>query len=253
MHLGWSVSSVLAILLAIVIVKDYIETRPQPLHTVSAAILPIDVEEFVSTDVCDWFIDYTERSIDAALSISVGNSYWNSRVIYPSDMHEEPLKALKELVYRVMETVGRHYGLDKRSLYVDTVVLARMREGDSVDWHADNAYFPNCAPNYAAHRTYSAVIYLNGHDSDLARRFTGGIFQFYTRQHQPIVPRAGRMIAFGAGCDYFHRATPVESGSRYTIAMWFTDRSDKANAHFHQPSPPPPPPMSPVFPKAHRS
>lgn len=194
------------------------------------SINPIDVPNFLALLECAQLIESAEKNINNALSISIGNSYWNSRVVYPSDIDKETLSRMRDVVTEIARMLRKHYQLDDWiQLYLETLVFARMREGDSVGWHADNAFYPDCTPNYAAFRTYSAVIYLNGDES-----FTGGLFQFYARQNETIVPHAGRMLAFGAGCDYFHQATPVASGTRYTIALWYTDRLEKANKYFHE-------------------
>lgn len=211
---------------------------------VAPPINPIDMPNFLHPSECAELIAHAEHSITSASSISVGNSYWNSRVVYPDGIAPDVLHRLRQLTLDIAHMIRRHYQLEPWiQVYLDTLVLARMKQGDGVDWHADNAFFPDCKPNYVDFRTWSAVVYLNGHDGvrGVASEpsFTGGLFQFYARRNETIVPHAGRLLAFGAGCDYFHRALPVESGTRYTIALWFTDRLEKANPHFHGAGAPP--------------
>ncbi len=37
-----------------------------------------------------------------------------------------------------------------------------------------------------------------------------------------IVPKPGRLVAFGSGCDYVHGVTKITQGVRHTYAGWFT-------------------------------
>jgi hypothetical protein len=208
----------------------------KPTHT--NFIEHIDIPSFIRPEECLQFIEETERALKTAVSISHGNSYWNSRVVYPGDIAPDKLHRIKQLVVQIQDITRSHFRLPEwERLYVDALVLSRMKQNDSVGWHADNAFFPNCDANYASQRTWSAVLYLNGHDGvrGVAEepKFAGGVFQFLRRMPEEIVPHAGRLLIFGAGCDYYHRATPVESGTRYTIALWFNNRRDMASPQFH--------------------
>jgi len=105
------------------------------------------------------------------------------------------------------------------NLYADSIQLKRWLPGESLGWHADNAY-PDGKPNYVPHRIASAVVYLTTADPK-----DGGATEF--RSGALILPRAGLGLAFGSGLEHVHRVRTVNT-ERWTMPMWFTTDKDKA-------------------------
>ena len=70
-----------------------------------------------------------------------------------------------------------------------------------------------------SHRDYSAVLYLN-------ENYIGGR-TFFLEDDYNVVPKTGKLILFTSGKDHIHGVNEVISGSRYTMALWFTKTRDK--------------------------
>lgn len=162
---------------------------------------------------------WVDAALDKGAAVSHGNAYWNDKIAYVTTASPPHIQTI---VFFVVHAASRYmrtmYGHD--DIYPNTVSVARMGVGGGVPVDADNAYYPDCTgPHYSHMRTFSSVTYLSTH----ARDFTGGVFQFKTG-NITITPTCGTTLLFGAGCDYYHRATPVQSGTRYSIAAWFTDK-----------------------------
>jgi len=109
-------------------------------------------------------------------------------------------------------------------VYPETVILARLRDGQGHVWHADNVRrgSDGWLPNHTPHRDFVGLLYLN----DVA---AGGRLQFRRSDVGGVVPAAGLYVTFPCGADYVHRVEAVVEGDRFTLAMWFT--VERAHAH----------------------
>lgn len=94
------------------------------------------------------------------------------------------------------------------SLFVEFSALISWQPGSWIDKHKDNG------KPYLAQRHYAAIVYLN----DVEKDFNGGVFEF--GDGQQVHPKAGRLLTYSAGD--IHCVTPVTSGERFTVALWFT-------------------------------
>jgi predicted 2-oxoglutarate/Fe(II)-dependent dioxygenase YbiX len=100
----------------------------------------------------------------------------------------------------------------------DGVMINKWPTGMELGLHADNAFYPSREPNYTAWRSYSGVFYLNGD-------FEGGEFYFGDHEHgdtKVIKPVANSLIVFRSGLCSTHGVKRVESGTRWTVPLWFT-------------------------------
>ncbi|XP_037071749.1 prolyl 3-hydroxylase 3-like [Pollicipes pollicipes] len=112
--------------------------------------------------------------------------------------------------------------------------------------HVDNCLlFDNgtCSRGKGAyiHRHYSAILYLNDN-------FKGGEFVFARDliDRKPVVrvrAHCGRLVGFSAGTENPHGVLAVTAGTRYALAMWYTEtaaqREDEkmvAELYLHDPS-----------------
>jgi len=109
-------------------------------------------------------------------------------------------------------------------VYPETVILARLRDGQGHVWHADNVRHgaDGWLPNHTPHRDFAGLLYLN----DVAG---GGRLQFRRGDADDVVPVTGLYVTFPCGADYAHRVEAVVEGDRFTLAMWFT--TSRAHAH----------------------
>ena len=91
----------------------------------------------------------------------------------------------------------------------DSFRLVVWNEGDSGDLHSDDI---------VPWRKYSSIIYLN-------HNFVGGYTDF-PNQSVAIQPREGLAVLFEGNSNYPHRVTEIASGTRYTIASFWTDQDE---------------------------
>jgi hypothetical protein len=139
-------------------------------------------------------------------------------VVYWPHFRDEPYAA--RLVPRLAEDCLRHIDQQLRpaeQLYPETVILAAMGVRGHHDRHADNCQQNeegDWVPNHTPHRDVTAICYLND-------EFEGGEI-FFERAQLTIKPRRGLLLAFPSDSHHVHEVFPVRSGTRYTMAIWFT-------------------------------
>jgi len=173
--------------------------------------------DFLTQDVIDRLRDYVDQNIKFSNAVSKGNSYWDKRIIYYTAIEDPEVKLMmKIVVYRVSHRIRSFFNVSE-PVYPETLSLGEWTPGMILQSHGDNSYYPSGEPNYTPRRTWSAILYLN-------EKFEGGKFYFVGNGTLNLIqPRPGLMIGFGAGPDYFHGVTKVESGRRFTINMWFSN------------------------------
>jgi len=66
----------------------------------------------------------------------------------------------------------------------------------------------------------------------LNQEFEGGTLQFTKGLCEVISPETGKLVAFTAGLQDTHQVNTVTSGTRYTLACWFTDSEAHAIHEF---------------------
>jgi len=125
-----------------------------------------------------------------------------------------------EIVPRLVEECLRNIDSQLRftePLYPETVILAAMGPGGRHGRHADNCRQNergDWVANHTPHRDVSAIYYLSD-------EFEGGEIVFGS-QPLTIKPRRGLLMAFPSDAAHLHEVLPVRSGTRYTMAVWFT-------------------------------
>jgi len=109
---------------------------------------------------------------------------------------------------------------------------------DSHPVHADNCCHrgQHCLPEPACTpwRSYSAVLFLHGHEEKSGIGFEGGEFFFTPSWSMPrhkrvrVTPNAGRMVAFRAGPENLHGVEAVLRGRRCALLVWLTNEVHRA-------------------------
>jgi hypothetical protein len=108
-------------------------------------------------------------------------------------------------------------------VYPETVELAALGAGGRHPQHSDNSELDEdgaWVPNHTPQRAVSALYYLND-------AFAGGEIVFET-QGLVVRPRPGLFLAFPSDERFVHEVLPVTAGRRYSLAIWFTGRSELA-------------------------
>jgi 2OG-Fe(II) oxygenase superfamily len=124
---------------------------------------------------------------------------------------------------RAQKLVADFYNVGD-DLVLEFTLYSEMRTGDSHPLHADAETVVSegrWRPNHTPWRHSVALLYLNTCGLD----FGGGVLVLpYLRKRIP--PRVGTMVGFPATHDYCHEVTPIEWGTRRTLAMWMTTDPD---------------------------
>jgi 2-oxoglutarate-Fe(II)-dependent oxygenase superfamily protein len=119
---------------------------------------------------------------------------------------------------KLRDSVGNllsaHLGL--HGLHPEYTAYKCVYAGGAQPLHADNVTAKG-KPNHTYWRDATAMLYLN----DGVRDFQGGTLRF-SRLETEFVPKPGLLVGFGCGLDFEHEVTPVLSGSRHNVALWYT-------------------------------
>ena len=151
---------------------------------------------------------------------------WTTRISATSEK-----RFIKELQDRLFQVVANIFPLENARF--DLSVISRMRAGQKMIEHADNADY-HC-PEHGDHqwsdapcdagrwvplknrwyRDYSVILYF-GDDP------VGG--ELYFPQYGKYIPAArGTLVAFPSNRYYLHRVETVVSGERFAFASWLTN------------------------------
>ena len=121
--------------------------------------------------------------------------------------------------------VTRFYGISAPA-HIDYTLMSEMKAGDCVPSHADNEKRTRNGvwrPNHTPYHHCTAVLYLNTCGVD----YEGGLLRFPSTQQQ-IIPKSGLLVGFLSNREYEHEVTRVQSGRRYSISIWVSLDSRRA-------------------------
>lgn len=143
-----------------------------------------------------------------------------------------PARVARACLQRAEKCVMEAFAVETVSLA--GAMLTRLRPTISEDFHKTYGTPHVDKANRLAY-DISTVLYLNDHASHLSMTeeeedvevlpaFTGGRFLFNDAEGDiAVVPKSGRLLLFQSGADNLHRVQHVTNGSRYTLALWFTE------------------------------
>jgi predicted 2-oxoglutarate/Fe(II)-dependent dioxygenase YbiX len=157
--------------------------------------------------IVDNYID--QELIDQLLSEPVPNR--------SPGRHDWPIhnSLLDKVIWRASDDLKAFYGIEE-PLYADYIALTASSVGMFHILHADAETLEG-SPNHTAWRWVTAMIYLNTQGED----FEGGSIVF-PRIDKEISPKAGQIVGFRCDGIHAHEVTPITSGVRRAIAVWFT-------------------------------
>jgi 2OG-Fe(II) oxygenase superfamily len=173
---------------------------------------------FIAPEYCHKLIDvYEEGTASARIRARGTNVRDISLSLVVAHDHE-----LSDWARDVRDAVGNlladHFDLP--GLFADYTAFKCEYKGGGHRLHADNAT-PSGDPNHTYWREATAMLYLNDGELD----FEGGRIRF-ARLEREVVPKPGLLVGFGCGLDFEHEVTNILSGTRYSIALWFTRDSN---------------------------
>ena len=172
------------------------------------------LDNFISPEACHELIDAYDNGIASGRITPRGT---NVRDLSLSLVVADQPR-LSEWARRVRDRIGQLLAdhLDLPGLFADYTAFKCEHEGGTHVLHADNVTAAG-EPNHTYWREATAMLYLNDGQSD----FRGGRLRF-ARLRKEIIPKPGLLVGFGCGLDFEHEVTPVRSGKRYGIGLWFT-------------------------------
>jgi hypothetical protein len=156
----------------------------------------------LSLDECEYLISYIGEYGDLGKWSHSDSSYWQNRIIELKDI-EDPLA-----ISIMLKAYKQIRGCIPSGYEADSFALVVWRQNTEADLHIDEVDFE--------WREYSSIIYLNDD-------FVGGKTEF-PDQEVSVTPKAGMGIVFEANSKYPHLVTAVDSGTRYTIASFWTNK-----------------------------
>ena len=182
----------------------------------------VERENFLNPEDCNLLIEYQKsHSSNDSSNWSLGDhkSNWESRIFVCDEIDDDNIRSIIESIhYRVCSICAKFD--TEEVVYPEFSNLVYWGTGMELGAHADNFWIDNPEkPHYSCHRDYSAVIYLNNN-------YVGGE-TFFVKNGYEVEPKIGKLILFTSGKEHVHGVKQVTSGSRYTMALWFTKNENK--------------------------
>ena len=93
--------------------------------------------------------------------------------------------------------------------------LVKWKEGRSMSTHSDNSWPDGSQKNHpTSFRTWSAIFYINDD-------YEGGEIEFPLKKFT-YKPKSNSLVVFPSTSEYLHGVKEVTKGTRYTVAIWYT-------------------------------
>jgi predicted 2-oxoglutarate/Fe(II)-dependent dioxygenase YbiX len=141
------------------------------------------------------------------------NQYWNKRSINLSSMDEELRNEMLTIRLQVKQLIIDQF-YQKPELYCDIFQFVRWQPGVELLPHADSEN-PDGSCHPYSYRAFASIIYLNND-------YEGGNIYFPKSNNFTPQITPGDLVIFPGTLDYLHGVTKITSGTRYTIAGFFT-------------------------------
>jgi hypothetical protein len=178
-----------------------------------------EYKNFLSEEECKELIKFFDSFYDEWRQICFYGSY-GMHVIAPFDnpnghgtsITPEYLQNLRErMIQYVSDAAGR-------PMKINSMHAQKWEKGAYANDHSDSSDLEGNDMGWSDNKQF-AGIYLNAQPE-----YTGGVLKF--RDHNiDVSPETGTFISFPGGMENIHSVTEVESGTRYTIVI-FWDYAD---------------------------
>ena len=97
----------------------------------------------------------------------------------------------------------------------DNTELCKWTQGREMTVHSDNSWPDGTNHNHpTSFRTWSGIFYINDD-------YDGGEIEFPLKKYM-YKPRANSLVIFPSTNEYLHGVKKILKGTRYTVAIWFT-------------------------------
>ena len=169
-----------------------------------------------SLDACSSLVEYIQKVIPRDRP-SYDGMPWDNRdsLAFVSISDLEIRKSLDSQRFLVSQLIHSHY---RDIVYPHYSELVVWREGKSMPLHKDDGQ-PGYDEAFLWMRKYSVVVYLNDD-------YSGGetVIKPTVGREFVSVPKTGSIVIFKSNEECMHGVTEITSGTRFTHALWFTDR-----------------------------
>lgn len=171
-------------------------------------------DNVIDVDTCDMIYDYmVNEKGELPEDSDIEKMPWNEgdTTAYDRVKNTEVKTKIKEYKNKINELISEAFGEQTYPHFSDLVL---WRTGRKMWWHKDNGY--EWDGDTFKPRVYSCVAYLNdGYEGGETLIKQGD--EEYTS-----VPKKGSIVFFTSDERCEHRVTEVISGTRLTLAIWFT-------------------------------
>lgn len=178
-----------------------------------------EVSNFIPSDICRQIINYFESN--GPVDFPNHDPFFKGRTLSFSDIHQcDTRKVFTIFEQMIVQKIAKLYP-EESYIFSEFMNIVRWTPDDIAEQceGTDYSMLPHRDDvddleneNYLAQRHYSSICYLND-------EYEGGktVFPEYNLE---CTPKTGKALFFPSSC--LHGVTTVTSGSRYTIASWFT-------------------------------
>lgn len=174
-------------------------------------------ENFLSQEECNELIKFFNANAEEWREICFYGSF-GMHVVSPFDKEhgttitEDYMRNLRErMIQYVSDAAGR-------PMKINSMHAQKWEVGAYANDHSDNTDLEGNDMGWGDNKQYSGI-YLNTQPD-----YTGGVLRF--RDHGiDVVPPAGAFLSMPGGIENIHSVTEIESGTRYTIVI-FWDYAD---------------------------
>ena len=149
------------------------------------------------------------------------NDYWSGRTLHYNSISDSGVQNI------IMQTIlYGHKDLqslqeESKEIYCEHLSIARWPKDYELLPHADAENPPEFPKHPYPWRDFAMITFLNNN-------FDGGLL-YFPNQKIEIVPKPGYTIIFPGTLEYLHGVTKILSGTRYTIASFWTYSPDKSS------------------------
>jgi len=172
------------------------------------------IDNFVDTNFCNKTYKYLYKKTNQPYKHD-NNMPWfiGNNVFYDNIDNKKIQKQIRKINYTVANLFSYIHGTE---VYPHLCDLVLWRAGQSMDRHVDDG--SNLADGkYLEMRKFSAICYLNDN-------YVGGKTFIKNNENEDYVstPKTGTLVMFTSDNRSAHGVAKIESGTRGTLAMWFS-------------------------------
>ena len=165
-------------------------------------------DKFITKAACKKLISYHKNNCPKD---ETSHGVYNNRTV---NSYDDSIRNLTSSIHhQILSLVQKFYNEDV--LYLAFSNLVYWGKGMELVPHADNFWIEDPKkPHYSSHRVYSSILYLNNN-------FKGGE-TYFPEHNYSIEPKSGKLTFYTSGAKHIHGVKKVTSGTRYTLATWYT-------------------------------